>query len=142
MNMDRSGVLSIPVKLMVCFLVIGLMTPVLMDSVQRADDEISVSGIREDAIGLKDAVLKAYYEGGTAVFADLSIEPGQALVVGGDGPERYVIRMAVNGEVVDSLYIDSPSVPVLNDELWLEGDMTVRIAAASEDGDYGVRIGA
>ena len=140
MNMDRSGVLSIPVKLMVCFLVIGLMMPVLMDSVQKADDEISVSGIREDAIGLKDAVLKAYYEGGTAVFADLSIEPGQALVVGGDGPERYIIRMAVNGEVVDKLYIDSPSVPVLNDETWLEGDVTVRIAAAEEDGAYGVRI--
>ncbi len=138
---DRSGVLSIPVKLMVCFLVIGLMTPILMDCVKTADEEIAVSGIRSEAIGLKDGITDAYYKGGTTVFVDVSLEPGHALIVGGDGIDGYAIRLAIDGEVVDRLYLESPSVRVLGGELTIEGDAVVKAALCrGEDGSYGVKV--
>ena len=50
--------IDLPVKLAVCFLVLGLMVPVVMDVVDDADSEMSVYDLRRDAALLVSFFLK------------------------------------------------------------------------------------
>ena len=137
---DRSGVMDLPIKLAVCFLVIGIMTPILLDSVERAEDGIELTEIREEALGLKEGICKAYYSGGTTISVDISLGTGHSIAAGGSGAERYALRLISNGTEIDRMFLDSPPIPILGSEKILEGDMTIRLQAQDENGSYGVMI--
>ncbi len=138
---DRSGVMDLPIKLAVCFLVIGIMTPILLDSVERAEDGIELTEIREEALGLKEGICKAYYSGGTTISVDISLGPGHSIAVGGNGAERYALRLISDGTEIDRMFLNSPPIQILGSEKILEGDMTIRLQAQKDEGgSYGVMI--
>lgn len=125
--------IDLPVKLAVCFLVLGLMVPVVMDVVDDADSEMSVYELRKDAALLEDAIHRAYSDG-TVTSIELDIPRGQSLVVGGDGGNEYIIRLAVDGETVETSFIDSPMVAVIGGVTKISGDVVVRIDGTDADG--------
>lgn len=125
--------IDLPVKLAVCFLVLGLMIPVVMDVVDDADSEMSVYDLRRDAALLEDAIHRAYSDG-TVTSIELDIPHGQSLVVGGDGGNEYIIRLAVDGETVETSFIDSPMVAVIGGVTGISGDVVVRIDGTDADG--------
>ena len=125
--------IDLPVKLAVCFLVLGLMVPVVMDVVDDADSEMSVYELRRDAALLEDAIHRAYSDG-TVTSIELDIPRGQSLIVGGDGGNEYIIRLAVDGETVETSFIDSPMVAVIGGITEISGDVVVRIDGAEADG--------
>lgn len=128
---DRDGVMDLPVKLAVCFLILGLMVPVLMQSVDDADEEISMDAIRMEASDLKKALVRAYYSGGTVIRADMHLDPGHSLVIGGDGGDRYAIRMLIDGIEVGREYLDRPVLAVIGSEFAISGDAAFGIAAVA-----------
>ena len=125
--------IDLPVKLAVCFLVLGLMVPVMIDVVDDADSEMSVYDLRRDAALLEDAIHRAYSDG-TVTSIELDIPRGQSLIVGGDGGNEYIIRLAVDGETVETSFIDSPMVAVIGDITEISGDVVVRIDGTEADG--------
>ncbi|HJH56575.1 MAG TPA: hypothetical protein IAC83_00650 [Euryarchaeota archaeon] len=125
--------IDLPVKLAVCFLVLGLMVPVVMDVVDDADSEMSVYELRKDAALLEDAIHRAYSDG-TVTSVELDIPRGQSLIVGGDGGNEYIIRLAVDGETVETSFIDSPMVAVIGGVSEISGDVVVRIDGTDADG--------
>lgn len=125
--------IDLPVKLAVCFLVLGLMVPVVMDVVDDADSEMSVYELRKDAALLKDAIHRAYSDG-TVTSIELDIPRGQSLIVGGDGGNEYIIRLAVDGETVETSFIDSPMVAVIGGVTEISGDVVVQIDGTDADG--------
>lgn len=125
--------IDLPVKLAVCFLVLGLMVPVVMDVVDDADSEMSVYDLRRDAALLEDAIHRAYSDG-TITSIELDIPRGQSLIVGGDGGNEYIIRLAVDGETVETSFIDSPMVAVIEGITEISGDVVVRIDGTEADG--------
>lgn len=125
--------IDLPVKLAVCFLVLGLMVPVVMDVVDDADSEMSVYDLRRDATLLEDAIHRAYSDG-TVTSIELDIPRGQSLIVGGDGGNEYIIRLAVDGETVETSFIDSPIVAVIGGVTEISGDVVVRIDGTDADG--------
>lgn len=125
--------IDLPVKLAVCFLVLGLMVPVVMDVVDDADSEMSVYDLRRDAALLEDAIHRAYSDG-TVTSIELDIPRGQSLIVGGDGGSEYIIRLAVDGETVETSFIDSPMVAVIGGVTEISGDVVVRIDGTDADG--------
>lgn len=125
--------IDLPVKLAVCFLVLGLMVPVVMDVVDDADSEMSVYELRKDAALLEDAVHRAYSDG-TVTSVELDIPRGQSLIVGGDDGNEYIIRLAVDGETVETSFIDSPMVAVIGGVTEISGDVVVRIDGTDADG--------
>lgn len=130
---DRRGIIGLPVKLAVCFLILGLMVPLVTDAVRDADDEISVYGLRTQAASLEDAIQRAYATGGT-VSVELDIPYGQVLEVGGSDGDEYVIRLVSGGEVVERMFITNPTVPVVNGETCLSGRVTVTVDGSSAHG--------
>lgn len=125
--------IDLPVKLAVCFLVLGLMVPVVMDVVDDADSEMSVYDLRRDAALLEDAIHRAYSDG-TVTSIELDILRGQSLIVGGDGGNEYIIRLAVDGETAETSFIDSPMVAVIGGVTEISGDVVVRIDGTDADG--------
>lgn len=125
--------IDLPVKLAVCFLVLGLMVPVVMNVVDDADSEMSVYDLRRDAALLEDAIHRAYSDG-TVTSIELDIPRGQSLIVGGDGGNEYIIRLAVDGETVETSSIDSPMVAVIGGITEISGDVVVRIDGTEADG--------
>lgn len=125
--------IDLPVKLAVCFLVLGLMVPVVMDVVDDADSEMSVYDLRRDAALLEDAIHRAYSDG-TVTSIELDIHRGQSLIVGGDGGNEYIIRLAIDGETVETSFIDSPMVAVIGGITEISGDVVVRIDGTEADG--------
>ena len=125
--------IDLPVKLAVCFLVLGLMVPVVIDVVDDADSEMSVYDLRRDAALLEDAIHRAYSDG-TVTSIELDIPRGQSLIVGGDGGNEYIIRLAVDGETVETSFIDSPRVAVIGGITEISGDVVVRIDGTEADG--------
>lgn len=125
--------IDLPVKLAVCFLVLGLMVPMVMDVVDDADSEMSVYDLRRDAALLEDAIHRAYSDV-TVTSIELDIPRGQSLIVGGDGGNEYIIRLAVDGETVETSFIDSPMVAVIGGITEISGDVVVRIDGTEADG--------
>lgn len=125
--------IDLPVKLAVCFLVLGLMVPVVMDVVDDADSEMSMYELRKDAALLEDAIHRAYSDG-TVTSIELDILRGQSLIVGGDGGNEYIIRLAVDGETAETSFIDSPMVAVIGGVTEISGDVVVRIDGTDADG--------
>lgn len=133
--------IGLPVKLAVCLLVIGLMTPVVMDAMEDADTETSLMNLRTEAMVLADAIGDVYYGGvESSVSLSLSVPPGQSIEAGGDGAEAYTLRLLDDGENVDVVYLDRPVVPVLNDTVSLSGVCDVVLRCTVLDGLYGVEI--
>lgn len=133
------GVLDLPVKLAVCFLVIGLMTPLVVDAMDVAEEEISLNALRQGAEDLEADIVKAFRSGaGTTVTHHVSLPPGQSIAAGGEGPDSYTLRLCLDGEVVEAHYLDNPAVPVLNGETFISGQTSVKITCGIVDGVYGV----
>lgn len=125
--------IDLPVKLAVCFLVLGLMVPVVMDVVDDADSEMSVYDLRRDAALLEDAIHRAYSDG-TVTSIELDIPCGQSLIVGGDSGNEYIIRLAVDSKTVETSFIDSPMVAVIGGVTEISGDVVVQIDGTDADG--------
>ena len=104
-----------------------------MDVDDDADSEMSVYDLRRDAALLEDAIHRAYSDG-TVTSIELDIPRGQSLIVGGDGGNEYIIRLAVDGETVETSFIDSPMVAVIGGITEISGDVVVRIDGTEADG--------
>ncbi len=129
---------DLPIKLAVCFLIIGLMTPLIVNSTENADREISLKDLREEADALKRTINGVYYSGtGSIMTIEMDLPTGQALMVG--GAEPYVIRLMVDGSEVDRVYLDTPAVKVMN-QAWIEGISVITVKCVNSEGEYGVEI--
>lgn len=138
MKSDTRGIIGLPVKLAVCFLVLGLMVPLVTDVVRDADEEMSLHELRGEAMDLRDSVQRAYFQQ-AVVTHELRIPSGQSLVVGGGDGYGYLIRLCVDGQQVENLTLGSSVV--LGEETVLSGHMVLKLSGCmDEDGDYGVVV--
>lgn len=133
MRSDRSGVIGLPVRLAVCFLILGLMVPVVLDSTETAREEMSLKDLREQASALEDALQRAY-SSGQVISLRMDVPVGQSLAVGGDGGDAYTIRLVSDGVVVDRVITSNPTVPVTNGQTTVSGNTTVIVDGRSGTG--------
>ena len=128
-----------PIKLAVCFLILGLMVPTLMGVVEDSQQELSLTEMTEEAEKLRSAIGKAYY-GDSTVYIELSLPAGQSLIVGGEGPERYTIMIQTDDKTIETVYLERPTVGVLNGRTVITGNTTVIVSMTTIDGEYGAVV--
>lgn len=137
---DSRGVIDMPVKLAVCFLILGLMVPVVMEATEDADREMSLYDLRARASDLEDAIHRAYSDG-SVVTLGMDIPYGQCLEVGGEGVDSHLMRLIADGREVETRFIDDPTVAVIGPEVVLSGNCTVVIDGRTDrDEGPGVRV--
>ena len=133
--------MSLPLKLAISFLIIGLMMPSVITMTQNTQEDAQEMVVRSVAGQLSDAMTDCYYDGlGSGRTVNLTVPSGYSLEVGGDGTQAYIIRIVHGGEVVDRIYLDSPGFPVIGDITRISGTMRVEISAVVCDGILGVEV--
>jgi len=125
---SREGVIGLPLKLTVSFMILALMVPPIMSSVgdiqDGMDEERMVSCARDladrlEAVGSKGPGYRTWHQ--------IDIPDGGGLSLGGE--EGYIIRILMNGEQVDRLLL---ARPVIGEETLLTESVMVEISNAAE----------
>jgi len=141
--LNDSGVLGMPLRIMISLMVIALMVPALVSVSQdmdRAADEAEGTAIAEKVV---DAATRAYLSGvGGSVTASVEIPLGRALAIGGDGADAYCIRIYSNGVQTGKVVMDNPPFRLLGPEMMLEGGAVLVLEAVAVDGRLCVAVSA
>lgn len=133
--------MSLPLKLAISFMVIGLMLPTIISMTDNVHDDAQETVMRSVATELSDAMTDCYYDGvGDSRTVTLTIPSGYSLEVGGEGSMAYTIRIMHDGEVIDRVYLDSPGFPVIGGTTNIHGTMRLEISATVSDGIPGVEV--
>lgn len=133
--------MSLPLKLAISFMIIGLMLPSVITMTQNTQEDSQEMVVRSVAGQLSDAMTDCYYDGlDSGRTVNLTVPSGYSLEVGGDGAQAYIIRIVHDGEVVDRIYLDSPGFPVIGDITRISGTVRVEISAVVCDGILGVVV--
>ena len=141
--MNDSGVLGMPLRIMISMMVIALMVPALVSMSQdmdRAADEAEGAAIAEQ---VADAATRAYLSGvGDSVTSSLEIPFGRALAIGGDGADAYTIRIYSDGVQTGRVVMDNPPIRLLGPETMLEGGAVLVLETVAVDGRLCVAVSA
>ncbi len=141
MKMDRKGVIGMPVRLAMTFLVLALAVPVLMDSVEDYRAVTEASGLMVQAEAVSDTAEKTFYAGeGGAFTAEISVGHGNRLVIGGQGADAYTIRMFCGNEDVGRLVMDRPAVRIAGGGIAVSGEMTLLFECVDDGAGCAVEV--
>ena len=139
--MNDSGVLGMPFRIMISFMVIALMVPALVavaNDMDMAADEAEGASLAEQ---VADASTRAYLSGvGGAVSLSVDIPIGRSLGIGGEGADAYTIRIYSDGKVSGKVVLDNPPIRMLCPETMLEGDRELLFEAVSHEGRLCVAV--
>lgn len=142
MNIGRKGVIGLPVRLTVAFLIISISVPVLTGMAADLKEDNAVMSASKEADRIADAVSRVYYMGaGSACAVDVSLPAGCMMAIGGEGTDAYSIGIFLDGVEKDRIYLERPLVRILGDGLDVHGKSRISVECVRLDGVYGVSVG-
>ena len=141
MKMNKKGVIGLPLRLAMTFLILSLSVPVVIYMVEDLRDDSDVSLLRNEASKISDTVSQAYYSGEGGVFTvNVSVKSNCKLTIGGEGKDAYSIALFLSGTEKERIYLQRPSVKIVNECLDIYGDRTLQCKSVRIDGTYGVEV--
>jgi len=125
---SRKGVISMPIKLMVAFLMIALMVPTVISTVDSINESIEDNSIIDSAYELRSLMSKVNSRGPNFILqAELSIPEGGYLVIG-EGIGRS-ISVYWEDRYVDDILLD---FTIQGDRTVFEGDVLLKMTNGTE----------
>jgi hypothetical protein len=141
MKMNKKGVIGLPLRLAMTFLILSLSVPVVVYMVEDLRDDSDVALLRNEASKISDTVSKAYYSGEGGMFTvDISVKSDCVLTIGGEGKDAYSIGLFVGDTEVERIFLQRPSVKIVNECLDVSGDRTLQCQSVLINGTYGVEV--
>lgn len=138
--MDRKGLIGMPIRLAVAFLVLALAVPLLVGMTEDLRDDVESSELSIQAGKVSDTAKKAYYAGAGSVFTvEISIDHHCMLVIGGVGSDAYTIRMMSDGDEVGRVFMDCPVVKFM-DEVSVSGAQTLMLECVKDGRGNAVEV--
>lgn len=135
MRMDGKGLIGLPIRLAVAFLILALAVPLLIGMVDDLHDDVECSELSIQARKVSDTAKKAYYAGAGSVFtAEISMDYHCMLVIGGKDSDAYSITMTSDGKEIGRMFMERPLVKFMN-EISVSGEQTLMFECV-RDGDY------
>lgn len=123
------------------FLILSIFVPISLSMMDNMDENMNTSVAKDEADRIADHSKKAYYSGiGSYSTVDVAFTSGMGVIIGGEGSDAYSIRITHDDRIVDTLYLQRPSVKFLGEPLHLTGTRTISLECASIDGEYGVVV--
>lgn len=128
--------MSMPIKLAVSFAIIAIMVPTVMTAADDVQRDLEHSDLDRESGRLADLAGRLHHSSiGTVHSITVDLPPNMALLVGGEGADRYVIRLISDGEIVGRTYMENPSVSISCEETYLHGGDTVMLRCEAIDGE-------
>ena len=125
---SREGVIGLPIKLTISFMILALMVPPILASVENIQE--SMEQERSYACGTELAdILNGLGTKGPdyKIWHQFDIPERSSLVIGGN--EGHIIRILVDGEHIGNVLM---SRPVIGTETVLSGSVILEISNTSE----------
>lgn len=125
---SRSGVISLPIKLTVSFMILALMVPPIMSSVGNIQDSMEndrLTSCGEELAGMLDSLGSKGPEYRT--WRQFEVPDGGCLTVGGD--DGHIIRVLKEGEIIDTVLLKRP---VIGAETVLSGSFILEMSNGTD----------
>ena len=141
MRMDRKGIMSLPIKMTVAFLILSIFIPVLTGMIGDLEENNDNESVTTEAKKISDAMSKTYYAGiGGNCTVNVTIDYNCHITLGGEDSKAYSIGIFVLDKEVNRLYLERPSVKIIGDGLDVSGNRTLLIECVKLNGLYGVEV--
>lgn len=125
--MDGKGLIGMPIRLAIAFLILALAVPLLVGMTEDLRDEVKSSELSIQAGKVSDTAKKAYYAGAGSVFTvEISIDHHCMLIIGGTGSDAYSIRMMSDGDEIGKMFMEGTVVKFM-DEVSVSGAQTLML---------------
>ena len=129
LSKDRKGIMSLPIRLMVTMMVIAIALPIIMTAMDGSEQDMAGAEMEKEAEKFRNAAVLAHYSGnGCSRTVQLELPAGCELSVGGQGGDAYSIRMSYNGEVISTVYFESPPLMIIQ-PMTFTGNMTLKLTS-------------
>jgi hypothetical protein len=100
-----------PLKLMVSFLLIGLMLPAITGMVSMVEESSEDVGADPSCAAVEECIYKVFRAGsGSMETVHVNLEPEDSIALGGEGADAHSIRLYRNGELKRTVYLDKAPV--------------------------------
>lgn len=131
--MDSKGVMGMPIRLSVAFLIIALCIPILYGAVEDFEDETDVASAESEAKRIVDAATSVHYQRlGASAVVDISLVSGCEMVID-PSADAGGIRIMRNGELKDTVYCQRPPLMFVGEPLIITGPMTLRVTSVGSE---------
>ncbi len=122
---SKKGVVGLPIKLAVSFLILALMVPPIMSSIDTIRDNTEDGNLKAVAEELGDLIDLVGGKGtGYRMNHKMDLPDGVSLTVG--GTEGHLVRASLNDDIVNRVLVDRP---VCSDEITLCGTVIIEISS-------------
>ncbi len=140
MRMNRRGVIGMPIRLAVAFLILAITVPLLMGVADDLRDDVEASDLAVQADIVSKTAEKAYYAGiGSTFTADVSIDHNGRLIIGGDGPDAYTVRMIYGDKEMGRIVMDRPLVKI-SEEISVSGVNVLMFVCVQDENGSAVEV--
>ena len=131
--------MGMPLKLMVSFLLIGLMLPAITGMVSTVEESSDDAGADPSCAAVEDCVYRVFRAGsGSLETIHVDLGPEDAIVLGGEGADAHSLRLYRNGELRRTVFLDKAPVTLSGTEATIVGgDVTLECNAV----DRGLVVG-
>ncbi len=126
--------IGMPLKLMVSFLLIGLMLPTIVGLVSVVEEQSSDTDASSDCSAVEDCIYRVFRSGsGSMETVHVDLGPKETIVLGGTGTDAHSIRLYVNEELRRTVYLDKAPVVLSEEVSEIVGSVDVTFGCISEE---------
>lgn len=132
MNMNRRGVIALPIKLLLVSIVLTISLPMIVDVMESNQDAVEMEKMETEADRITRAITSVYYSMyGATKRVEIDVPEGCMMVLGGQGDDAYSIRMFSGDDVLSTRWMEKPIVP-FRKEVSISGSATIEISMKEE----------
>ncbi len=126
--------IGMPLKIMVSFLLIGLMIPTIAGMVSVVEEQSSETGAETGCAAVEDCIYRVFRSGsGSMETVHVELKPENCIVLGGTGADAHSIRLTGNGELLKTVYLDKAPVALSEKISVISGKQDVTFVCRSVD---------
>ena len=140
--MDRKGVIGLPMRLAVAFLIIALFAPSLVSAAETFGNDADLADMEKEARKAEKLADDLWFAGKDSTgTVELRLDPGYGLRFGGEDADAWSYRITKGDSVVEIHYMETPDVRFLGDGFTAGGHCTLRMDCIVDDeGVYGISV--
>ena len=114
---------------MVTMVIIALSIPMLTSALESNQQDMTGAEMNQEAERFRNAANLAHFSGnGCSRTVELNLPAGCEMCVGGEGSDGFSIRMIYNGNLISTLYFESPVLKI-NHEITFTGHMILKLTS-------------
>ena len=138
MRMNKKGVISTPIKLLMISVILIVSFPIMAGALESGEKTMDVNTMENESRRIADAASSVYYSvNGATRTLEVNIPDGCRIVIGGKGDDAFAIHMYCNGKLSSERWMEKPIIP-FSDITEISGTRTLSISFS--DGATEVRV--